>query len=184
MGREDVKKIIGAKASTPGAATDLLKKIKILMRFAIEAGWRTDDPTLHIKKFKGHEFHTWTDDEIAKFEAYWPVGSRERMAYALHLYTGQRRSDVCRMGWPDIEGNAIRVTQSKTGAKLWVALHPELQRLLAKWPRNHVTLITTGRGKPLTKESFGNWMSDAIAEAGLPDRCVLHGLRKAAARRL
>ncbi len=27
-------------------------------------------------------------------------------------------------------------------------------------------------------------MADAIAKAGLPERCVLHGLRKAAARRL
>jgi integrase len=27
-------------------------------------------------------------------------------------------------------------------------------------------------------------MADSIAKAGLPDRCVLHGLRKAAARRL
>jgi enterobacteria phage integrase len=27
-------------------------------------------------------------------------------------------------------------------------------------------------------------MADSIAAAGLPDRCVLHGLRKAAARRL
>jgi hypothetical protein len=31
---------------------------------------------------------------------------------------------------------------------------------------------------------FGNMVSDAIREAGLPQRCVPHGLKKAAARRL
>jgi len=36
----------------------------------------------------------------------------------------------------------------------------------------------------LPREAYGNTMADAIASAGLPDRCVLHGLRKAAARRL
>ena len=33
-------------------------------------------------------------------------------------------------------------------------------------------------------KGFGNFMSDRIAMAGLPARCVTHGLRKAAARRL
>jgi integrase len=184
MRREHVKKIIATKAETPGAATDLLKKIKILIRFAIDSGWRTDDPTLHIKRFRGTEFHTWTDEEIGKFEARWSVGTRERMAFALHLYTGQRRSDVCRMGWPDIDENAIRVTQIKTGEKLWIPIHPDLQGLLDQWPRKHVSILTTAHGKSFTAAGYGNGMSDAIREAGLPECCVLHGLRKAAARRL
>ncbi len=33
-------------------------------------------------------------------------------------------------------------------------------------------------------KGFGNMMSNAIDEAGLPSRCKPHGLRKAAARRL
>jgi len=32
------------------------------------------------------EFHTWTDDEIAVFETVWPLGSKERCAFALLLY--------------------------------------------------------------------------------------------------
>ncbi len=34
------------------------------------------------------------------------------------------------------------------------------------------------------RAGFGNWMADKIQLAGLPERCVTHGLRKAAARRL
>ncbi len=59
-----------------------LKKIEILVHFAIDNGWRKDDPTLRIKKFGEGEFHTWTDEEIATYERRWPVGTRERTAFA------------------------------------------------------------------------------------------------------
>jgi len=154
------------------------------MKFAIDAGWRSDDPTLRIKTFPEHEFHTWTEDEIAQYEDRWPIGSRERTAYALHLYTGQRRADVARMAWTDVAGNAINVVQAKTGARLTIPLHPNLSAALRAWPRNNVVMLTTAFNKPFTYAGYGNMMADAIAAAGLPDRCVLHGLRKAAARRL
>jgi integrase len=184
MRRDDVKKIMALKAATPGAANDLLKKIRTLIKFAIDAAWRSDDPTLRIKTFPEHEFHTWTEDEIAQYEERWSVGSRERTAFALHLYTGQRRSDVARMAWTDVAGNAINVVQAKTGARLTIPLHPNLSAALRAWPRRHVVMLTTAFNKPFTYAGYGNKMADAIAAAGLPDRCVLHGLRKAAARRL
>jgi integrase len=36
-------------------------------------------------------------------------------------------------------------------------------------------------GKPFTAAGFGNWFRDRCREAGLPERCRSHGLRKAAA---
>ena len=184
MRRDDVKKIMALKATTPGSANDLLKKIRTLIKFAIDAGWRSDDPTLRIKTFREQEFHTWTEDEIAQYEERWSVGSRQRTAFALHLYTGQRRADVARMAWTDVAGNAINVVQAKTGARLTIPLHPSLSEALRAWPRKHVVILTTAFNKPFSYAGYGNMMADAIAAAGLPDRCVLHGLRKAAARRL
>ena len=184
MRREDVKKIMALKSETPGAANDLLKKIRTLIKFAIDTGWRTDDPTLRIKTFPEHEFHTWSEDEIAQYEKRWPVGSRERTAFALHLYTGQRRSDVVRMAWTDITANAINVVQAKTGVRLTIPLHPNLHAALRAWPRKNLVMLTTAFDKPFSPAGYGNMMADSIASAGLPERCVLHGLRKAAARRL
>ena len=46
------------------------------------------------------------------------------------------------------------------------------------------TILTTAFGKSFTSNGFGNFMADKIAAAALPDRCVTHGLRKAASRRL
>lgn len=184
MTREHIKKMVAKRAMTPGAANDVLKKLKILVHFAIDSGWRRDDPTIRVKRYAEGEFHTWTDEEISQYEAKWPVGSRERTAFALLLFTGQRAADVARMSWGDVEGTAIRVVQGKTGAKLSVPLHPNLAVALERWPKAHVVILTTSFGKPFTSKGFSNYMADRIGDAGLPDRCVTHGLRKAAARRL
>lgn len=184
MRREHVDKIIGAMADRPGAATTLLKRLRTLTRYAMEIGWISKDPTAGAKGFRSNEFHTWTEDEIAQFEERWPTGSKQRLAYALLLYTGQRGSDVHRMTWSDIAGLTIRVSQQKTGEKLIIPIHPELQTELALAPKNAAAIIATEYGKPFTVKGFQNFMADSIRAAGLPERCKAHGLRKAAARRL
>jgi integrase len=188
MGREHVRAMIARRGDKPGAANSLLQKIKVLIHFAIDNGWRSDDPTLRIKKFAKGEFHTWTEDEILAYEARWAVGTTERLAFALLLYTGQRRSDVVMMSWSDVKDGAIAViplkTKRTTGVRLWIPIHPALAEALMASERAGNTLLTTSFGKPFTGNGFGGFMADKIAAAGLPEECVTHGLRKAAARRL
>ena len=87
-------------AKPPHAARNWLVTLRSLCQFAVKRGWLRADPTRDIKprSIKGDGFHTWTDDEIAQFEAHHPIGSKPRLALALLLYTAQRRSDVVRMG--------------------------------------------------------------------------------------
>lgn len=177
-------KILAPYADRPGQMLALLKMLRVLVRHAIEIGWITSDPTAGIKRPKGGEVRAWTEAEIAAFKARWPMGSKEHLAFALMLYTGQRRSDVHRMTWADVEGSAIRVVQQKTGAKLTIALHRDLQAALAAAPREHMTIINTAFGRPFTVAGFSAFMRDAITEAGLPLSAQPHGLRKAAGRRL
>ncbi|MBM3654789.1 MAG: integrase [Alphaproteobacteria bacterium] len=184
MRREHVDQIIAQMAATPGAANSFLKRLKTLMVFAISRGWITSDPTYRMRAFASGEFHTWTEDEIARFEAHWPIGSRQRLAFALHLYTGQRRSDVHRMTWADYDGETIRVTQQKTGAKLEIPVHPDLKAILDATARKHVAILTTEYGRAFTVAGYGAWINGAIRASGLPLECKAHGLRKAAARRL
>lgn len=77
----------------------------------------------------------------------------------------------------------IRVCQVKTGAELWIPLHPELSAILAETPADNMTFLMTAQGKPFSAAGFGNWFSAAARAAGL-QACSAHGLRKAAARRL
>lgn len=184
MTREHVDFLIGERSATPAAANTYLKRLRVLIRYAIAIGWRDTDPTVGVSKFAEGEYHTWDEGELAAFEARWPLGTRERTAYALALYTGQRRGDVCRMTWADIVDGQMRVTQAKTNTKLRIPIHTALGEALRAWPRNHVTIIVSSRPAQYTVESFGNLMADAISSANLPAHCVLHGLRKAAARRL
>ncbi len=184
MTREHVDKIIGAMAETPAAANTWLKRIRTLVNYSIALGWRQTDPTKGVNKFQEGEYHTWDDSELAAYEARWPLGTRERTAYALALYTGQRRSDIFRMTWADVGGGYVKVVQAKTGTKLEIPIHPDLAEALDEWPKKHLTIITSTKESQYSVESFGNLMADAIGKADLPKRCVLHGLRKAATRRL
>jgi len=141
--RQHVTKFIADKmqSSGPWAANNLLSLLKLLMRFAVENEWRADDPTQGVRSIraKTQGFPTWSEEDIVMFEKRWPKGSRERLAMALLLYTGQRRGDVVRMGWQHVSGDTIRVTQSKTGVSLVIPLHAELSDVLAETPRANMT---------------------------------------------
>jgi integrase len=183
--RQHVKAIIGKKASTPAAANNLLDRLKGLMAFAVDIGMRKDNPTAGLRgfKLKSDGFHTWTEAEIAAFEKRHPVGTKARLAMALMLYTGQRRSDAVTMGRQHVSNGRISVRQQKTAARLQVPLHPELVAILDATPATNLTFLVTEYGKPFTAAGFGNWFRDRCDEAGLP-QCSAHGLRKAASRRL
>lgn len=61
-------------------------------------------------------------------------GTRERLALALLVNTAQRRSDVVRMGRQHIRNGMIEVKQQKTGTKLAIPIHPDLQGVLDAHP--------------------------------------------------
>lgn len=146
--------------------------------------WIGSDPTVGLKMPKLNEVYTWKDREIEQFEKFWPIGTRQRTAFALFISTGQRRSDVYRMSWGDIEGQFIYVTQQKTGAELMIPIHRELATVLAAMPRDQPLIATTDSGEPTSLDNFSHFLREAITKAGLPMNCRPHGLRKAAARRL
>ena len=180
-----VKGFLEPYTDRPGAALSILKMVRVLIRHAITLGWLDRDPSLGIKRPKQGEVRSWTDAELAQFEARWPIATPQRLAFALMLYTGQRRSDIHWMTWADVTGNnTIRVVQQKTGAKLSIALHADLRAILTETKRKHVAILTTEYGRAFTVDGFSGFMRDAIKAAGLPLECQPHGLRKAAGRRL
>lgn len=183
---ETVRRIRDAVADRPAAANHLLSVLRILLRFAIDRGWRDDDPARDVRRLRYGKtgFHTWTEAEIAAFEARWPTGSRPRLALALLLHTGQRRGDVVRMGRQHLRGGAIEVRQAKTGALLEIPLHPALAAELEQAPKDRLTFLATEAGQAFTPGGFYNRFAGWAEAAGLPKGCSPHGLRKAAARRL
>jgi integrase len=184
--REHVVKLMAMNAEKPESANILRKVIRAMMQHAVETGIRADDPTRDVKaiRVKSDGFHSWSDSEIAQFEQRHAIGTKPRLALALLLYTGQRRSDVVVMGKQHVDKDGmIAVRQIKTGALLAIPVHSELRAIIDATPSGHLTYLVTEFGKPFTAAGFGNWFRDRSNEAGLR-HCSAHGLRKAAARRL
>jgi integrase len=178
-----VRKLDGMK---PHAARNWLKAIRHLMAYCLDHGLIRHDPTAGIKRklprSDGH--HTWAEDEIAQFEAAHPIGSKARLALALGIYTAQRRGDVIRMGRQHIKNGVLSVTQEKTGARLAIPVHPELQQIIDATTTGHLTLLVTKSGKSYGRGDFSEQFRAWRDAAGLPQRCKFHGLRKAALTRL
>jgi integrase len=184
--RAHVERMVEAKAATPGAALNFLATLRGLMRFATTVGLRADDPTVGVRcpPRRSAGIYPWTEDDIARFEAAHPVGSRERLALALLLHTAQRRSDVIRMGRQHVRNGLVEVRQQKTGTALAIPVHPALQTVLDGTPLDQMTFLVTRSGKPFSPLGFTSWFKRACHNAGLPKAASAHGLRKAAARRL
>jgi integrase len=170
----------------PHAARSWLVTLRSLCQFAVTRGYLRADPTANIKlrPIKGDGFHTLTDNEIAQFEAFYPISTKPRLAFALLLYTAQRRSDVVRMGRQHIRDGVLTVNQEKTGVALAIPVHPHLQAVLDATPSEHLTFLVTATGKPYGGNAFSAQFRKWCNAAGLPRRCKPHGLRKAACRRL
>jgi integrase len=106
-----------------------------------------------------------------------------KLAFALLLYTGQRRGDVVRMRWSDFDGKFISVVQEKTGEHVHVRVHRDLRAALMKIERRSDYILTTKTGRPFDKTTLTKAIKKRLREIGEPN-LVLHGLRNAAGVKL
>ena len=196
LAREHVQRMVNEKAGTPFAQRNFLNTLRAMFKWAVKEGRIPDDPTLGVtrEKVKTTGYKTWSEDHVARFEAAHPIGTKARLAFALLLYTGQRRSDVVKMGRqnlaksPDWPYGVIILDQQKTKggeeAHLEIPVHPKLREIIDATPTVGVkTFLVTHFGKPYTAPGFGNWFRELCDRAECPDVSA-HGLRKACGRRL
>jgi integrase len=175
------------RASAPHAANNFLKAMRGFFKWAAGDGELAKvNPTVGVKLLQGKNkdgFHTWTDEEIARFEQRWPNGSRERLALHLLLYTGLARGDVVRLGKQHVSGGVVtfRMEKNRGDGYVYPPLLPVLAETIAASKTGDLTFLVTDKGLPFVKEGFGNWFRDACRAAGCPGSA--HGLRKAGATR-
>jgi integrase len=167
-------------------AINWLSAIRHLMQYAVSANMCEVDPTqgIKLKTPKSDGIYTWSEQDIAAYEAAHGVGTKARLALALGLYTGQRRGDVLRMGRQHIRDGILSVKQQKTGVELRIPVHPDLRAIIDATPGDHLTFLTTRTGKPYAGDNFSEQFRAWCKAARLSEECSFHGLRKAACRRL
>lgn len=176
-------------AEYPEAANGRIKALRQVFKWAIERDLADHNPAASVSYFPPANpggFHTWSEDEIAKFEAQHPIGTKARLAMALLLYTGVRRGDVVRLG-PQMERDGCLVFTEEKGAahapkERTLPILPELRLAIDAAPSGHLAYLVTEFGKPFSSPGFGNWFRKRCDEAGLTG-CSAHGLRKAGAVR-
>jgi len=120
---------------------------------------------------------------VQQYERRWPIGTRQRVWLDVLLYSGLRRGDAVRYGRQHIRDNVGTIQRQTSGGTVTVTLPilPVLAATLKAGPCGDLTFIVGARGRPLTKESFGNEFRGACREAGVPGSA--HGLRKLGATR-
>jgi integrase len=184
------------KSGLPGAASNRVKALRALFKWAhkqqhVETNISRD---LVKPRQRGSGHHTWDPEEVVQYERFHPVGSKARLALALLLYTGVRRSDVVRLGrqhlrmvWDEEIGANVawlKFTQHKNRnrrpVKVEIPVLPELQRIIDASSCGDLTYIVTEYGRPFSAAGFGNKFREWCNEADLL-HCSAHGLRKAGA---
>jgi integrase len=189
MEKRHVLAIVDERAGTPEAANADVKAIRGLFKWAINRNHANFDPTAGIGKLKPKNadgFHVWSEAEIEKYEAKYPIGTKQRLALDLLLYTGVRKSDVVKFG-PQMERDgALHFTEYKGRNRRpksrAIPILPDLRKSIDATKSGHLAYLVTGYGKPFSVGGFGNKMREWCNDAGLP-QCSAHGLRKAGATR-
>jgi integrase len=183
VGKLEKRAIAGKPTGGTHAAKRLREQLHGLFAFAVKLEWIAVNPveTADDVEHKPTGFYPWTEEDIAVFRAFWPLGSKPRLAMEMVLWTGARRGDAFRAAPP--KGGRIGFKAAKTGKEQDVPVAPVLQKAIDAMPSVGITtLLVTDYGNPFSRAGFGNWFKDKCLKAGLP-RCTLHGLRKALARR-
>lgn len=178
INRPSIMAAMDSRKDTPAAAKNFLKTMRGLFAWAVDAEYVRTDPTAGIKSKlpRSNGFHVWTQAEVDKFEARWPIGTRERLALCILKYTMLRRGDAAKLGRQHIKDGVISIQTEKTGSWVHIPVHAELAAAIDALPKNGLALIAKADGTPMVKEGFGNWFKEACVASGVPGSA--HGLRK------
>ena len=184
-----------ARAETPSQAKGFLVCMRAMFRWAVIAGHVKADPTIGIKAFpkvKNGGFPVWTDNDVDRYHARWPLGTRQRVWIDVLLFSGLRRGDAVRFGRQHCRAIIIKnaqgmpekvtiatLTTEKSQHTMTVTLPilPILQATLDAGPTGDMAFICGASGGPLVKESFGNMFREACDQAGVFGKSA-HGVRK------
>jgi integrase len=180
------------KIETPEAANGRVKAMRQVFKWGIKKKYADGkpyapgNPAREVSYFKSSStgFHTWSVDEVRRYENAHAIGTKARLALALLMFTGQRRSDVTRLGRQHVRHGKLTFTQHKgrkhKPTQLTLPILPALQKVIEASPCGDLTFLVNDFGRSFTDAGFGNKFRHWCNQAGLK-HCSAHGLRKAGA---
>jgi integrase len=125
------------KEHVPSAQVNRVKAIKALFKWATAKKKVPTNPARDLvveAAPAGGGHHSWTPDEVRLFEQHHPIGTKARLALALMLWTGVRRSDLVNLGRQHLRDGWLRFIQQKNRnrrpVQIAAAILPELQKAI------------------------------------------------------
>lgn len=151
----------------------------ILMEHAKDLGWvRSNEVKGMLKADVPEERRKphvpWTDGAVAKARA--GMEPRARLVLELGIGCVQRPADLTKFRWSDYDGDALTITQAKTGVRLQLPCTAALKAALDAAPKLGLTILTDKRGRPLTYRAMWDLVADERKRLGLM-AYDLHALR-------
>jgi integrase len=166
-------------ANKPATANIIMAVLSQIFKAAIDHELIENNPASNFGNLPTGEYLPWPENDIKHFMA--QASPDMAQAASMALYTGQRKGDCLKMLWSDIEDGGIWVTQEKTGKRLWIPIHEDLQKVISDLPACAVTILTHN-GRPWATANFDKIIRQERKRLGID--YVFHGLRKNAATRL
>lgn len=165
------------------AGRHFLDTMRGMFKWAVGAQHISADPTAgkKVRKPKTRGFPEWTEEELEQYEAYWKLGTRERVMFGVYCFTGLRRGDAAKLGKQHIRHGVITIDTEKNDTRVTIPVLPELAEILEAGPLGELFIIASKKGQPIRKEVLGNLFKEACRTAGINKSA--HGIRKAAATR-
>jgi len=179
-----VKVLRDRKVDAPEAANSRIKALRAVLGWAQTnaIGYVSTNAANDVAYFaaEGDGHHSWTRQEFSQFEQSHPLGTKARLALALLYYTGARRGDLVTLGRQHVHDGWLSFTTKKTGTRVDLPVHPEMQVIIDASPTGDLTFLVNELNRPFTAAGFGNWFRERCDEADLK-HCSAHGVRKGAA---
>lgn len=168
-------------ADTPNMSNRVISFLRMVFAYALEQQVVDSNPCIGIKRHAEKKRDRYiTDDEFSAICA--SASDYMRSIFEMCYLTGQRISDVLSIRLADISPAGIAFEQQKTGAKLVVAMSPDLEDLLGRikaLPRRvrGLTLFCArSGGKPVSYETVKQAFRSACMKANI-EGATIHDLR-------
>lgn len=179
-----VQAAVDKLAATPAKANNFLTSMRVLSRFGrkqdlIAHGFVEGVTAIDVSD-RGHK--PWTPGQIAAIDK---LTAGVRRGVFLAMYTGQRVSDIIRLGFTDIDhgphGDGFTLRQRKTGVEPWCPILPVLAAEMATWERQPGPFVRQDNGAPYAS-SGTYWAAFNRQRATIPELhgVTFHGLRATA----
>jgi integrase len=171
-----VRTLLDQFADRPGTANNLLGALRALSTWGLERDHFTQSITEGVKPFKASGGHKpWTAEQCAAAERH--LTGMVRRAYFLARYTGQRGSDVVRLGPGFVDDGGFRITQKKTDREVWCPIEPRLAAEMATWERELGPYLHQSHGRVYSRKLLDKQFADARDVIPELAGATFHGLR-------